>query len=89
MGPTAQPYDLYITVCKEHLEPPVTIDTTWLDGPVGVTGWCMKKKLETLELLTRPLCQRERISSRKFVDEKRVHFVYGFSFYSCILMAIA
>ena len=44
MGPDAQPYDFYITVRDEPLVPPVTIDTTWLDGPVGVTGWCMKKK---------------------------------------------
>ena len=43
MGPVAQPYDLYITVCNEPLVPPVTLDDTWLDGPVDVTGWCMKK----------------------------------------------
>ena len=52
MGPDAQPWQFYITVRDEPLVPPVTIDTTWLDGPVGVTGWCMKKKLETLDLLT-------------------------------------
>ena len=43
MGPDAQPWQFYITVRDEPLVPPVTLDATWLDGPIGVTGWCMKK----------------------------------------------